>query len=230
MSFFEHLVELDLNPIISFSSSGKILYSNNEAQFVLNRISQKQLFDLALKYAPATFGEKTTYIDLPIKNYLFYAITVFYENENEITFKLYKSTMVKKQVNMNPTNGTITNIFTIVDLCISTQKIKSKSSYLKNYDPSIPEFKIVASKLIKLLNSVFDIFKDTNSITSNVKLKTGEYIKIENIKYSLVCLEINCDKEYRFDFSLIEKSDMFSSFIITTDYNKISIDMPLITK
>ena len=48
MSFFEEWVELDLNPVLSFSSNSKIIYSNSEAQFLLNRIKQKELFDLAL--------------------------------------------------------------------------------------------------------------------------------------------------------------------------------------
>ena len=38
MSFFEEWVELDLNPVLSFSSNAKIIYSNSEAQFLLNRI------------------------------------------------------------------------------------------------------------------------------------------------------------------------------------------------
>ena len=73
MDFYEAWVELDLNPIISFSSAGKILYTNQEAQFLLSRIKQKELFDLALKYAPKSFGVETTYFNLPIKNYSFYA-------------------------------------------------------------------------------------------------------------------------------------------------------------
>ena len=98
MSFFEEWIELDLNPILSFSSTSKIIYSNSEAQFLLNRIKQKELFDLALSYAPKTFGALTSYIDLTIKNYTFYAITVMYENEDEIHMKLYKSAMVKKRI------------------------------------------------------------------------------------------------------------------------------------
>lgn len=125
MNFFEEWVELDLNPIISFSSNGKITYSNQEAQFLLSRIKQKELFDLTLKYAPKTYGgAETTYIDLNIKNYTFYAITAKYENEDEIHMKLYKSAMVKKDSQLSTKNTNITNIFTLVDLAISTKKNK----------------------------------------------------------------------------------------------------------
>ena len=225
MSFFEEWVELDLNPILSFSSSAKILYSNSEAQFLLNRIKQKELFDLALTYAPKTFGALTSYIDLTIKNYTFYAITVSYENEDEIHMKLYKSAMVKKESKLNIKNINTTNIFTLVDLAISTSKIKNNINFTKNYDPSIPEFKLDASSFIKTLNSVFEIFKNKNNVACSILLKIGEYIKIDNIKYSLISVEIVANEESDFSSLNIKETN---SFILTYDDTKVTIDLPLI--
>ena len=225
MSFFEEWVELDLNPVLSFSSNSKIIYSNSEAQFLLNRIKQKELFDLALTYAPKTFGALTSYIDLNIKNYTFYAITVMYENEDEIHMKLYKSAMVKKENNLNIKNINVTNIFTLVDLAISTSKIKTNINFIKNYDPSIPEFKLDASTFIKTLNQIFEAFKDKKSVTCSILLKIGEYIKIDGKKYSLISVEISSNEKS--DFSSINIKEN-SSFILTLDENKITIDLPLI--
>jgi hypothetical protein len=225
MSFFEEWVELDLNPILSFSSSAKIIYSNSEAQFLLNRIKQKELFDLALTYAPKTFGAQTSYIDLNIKNYTFYAVTVMYENEDEIHMKLYKSAMVKKESKLNIKNINTTNIFTLVDLAISTSKIKNDINFTKNYDPSIPEFKLDASSFIKTLNGVFEVFKDKNNVTCSILLKIGEYIKIDNKKYSLISVEIFSNEKN--DFSSLNIKDN-NSFILTSDENKVTIDLPLI--
>lgn len=225
MSFFEEWVELDLNPILSFSSSSKIIYSNSEAQFLLNRIKQKELFDLALTYAPKTFGALTSYIDLTIKNYTFYAITVSYENEDEIHMKLYKSAMVKKESKLNIKNINTTNIFTLVDLAISTSKIKNEINFIKNYDPSIPEFKLDASSFIKTLNSVFEVFKNKNNVTCSILLKIGEYIKIDNIKYSLISVEIDAKEESDFSSLSIRETN---SFILTYDDSKVTIDLPLI--
>ena len=182
MSFFEEWVELDLNPILSFSSSSRILYSNSEAQFLLNRIKPKELFDLALTYAPKTFGALTSYIDLTIKNYTFYAITVTYQNEDEIHMKLYKSAMVKKESKLNIKNINSTNIFTLVDLAISTSKIKTNINFIKNYDPSIPEFKLDASSFIKTLNQTFEAFSNRKNVSCSILLKIGEYIKIDGVK------------------------------------------------
>lgn len=225
MSFFEEWVELDLNPILSFSSNAKILYSNSEAQFLLNRIKPKELFDLALTYAPKTFGALTSYIDLNIKNYTFYAITVTYENDEEIHMKLYKSAMVKKESKLNIKNINSTNIFTLVDLAISTSKIKNNINFTKNYDPSIPEFKLDASPFIKTLSNVFEAFKDKKNVACSILLKIGEYIKIDGKKYSLISVEISSNENT--DFSNINLKDNHS-FIITADENKITIDLPLI--
>jgi nitrogen-specific signal transduction histidine kinase len=225
MRFFEEWVELDLNPILSFSSSAKIIYSNSEAQFLLNRIKQKELFDLALTYAPKTFGASTSYIDLTIKNYTFYAITVMYENEDEIHMKLYKSAMVKKESKLNIKNINTTNIFTLVDLAISTSKIKNNINFTKNYDPSIPEFKLDASTFIKTLNIIFEVFKDKENVNCSILLKIGEYIKINDKKYSLISVEIGSNEKSDF-LSLGIKEN--SSFILAYDDTKVTIDLPLI--
>ena len=225
MSFFEEWIELDLNPILSFSSTSKIIYSNSEAQFLLNRIKQKELFDLALSYAPKTFGALTSYIDLTIKNYTFYAITVMYENEDEIHMKLYKRAMVKKENTLNIKNINVTNIFTLVDLSISTSKIKSDINFIKNYDPSIPEFKLDASSFIKTLNQIFDAFKGNKNVSCSILLKIGEYIKIDEKKYSLISVEISTDKENDFSSLNIKENN---SFILTKDDTKVTIDLPLI--
>lgn len=225
MNFYEEWVELDLNPIISFSASAKILFSNSEAQFLLSRINQKELFDLALTYAPKTFGAQTSYIDLTIKNYTFYAITVMYENDEEIHMKLYKSAMVKKENKLNINNINSTNIFTLVDLAISTSKIKTNINYIKNYDPSIPEFKLDASSFIKTLNSAFEICTNASNVTCTIMLKIGEYIKIEGKKYSLISVEIASDA--KIDTKNLHHKET-NSFILTCEEDKITIDLPLI--
>ncbi|MDC7248657.1 MAG: hypothetical protein PQJ49_01905 [Sphaerochaetaceae bacterium] len=228
MNFYEQWVELDLNPIISFSSLGKLTFSNHEAQFLLSRIKQKELFDLAVKYAPKTYGVETSYIDLNIENYTFYAITVKYEDEDEIHMKLYKSAMVKKDSQLSTKNTNITNIFTLVDLAISSKKIKSKAKFVKNYDPSIPEFKINANEFIKALNLIYATFETSQLINTSVILKIGEYIKIEGKKYSIISVEISSPEKINLDN--FNYKDENASFIVAKTKEKISIDLPLITK
>lgn len=231
MNLFENWVEQDLNPILSFSSQGKILYTNHEAQFLLNRVDKNELYELALKYAPANYGFETTYINLSMHNYLFYAISVTYENDDEIHVKLYKSTSVKQEKKYSVKNITKTNIFTLVDLTISTRKTKSDIKFVKNYDPSIPEFMMVASDFLKLLNNIYDAFDKNSIINTSVKLKTGEYIKIESKKYSLVTIEISGgDDSTYYDSESIRHDKNKSSMILTLQKDKAIIDLPLILK
>lgn len=230
MNFFENWVEQDLNPIISFSNSGKITYSNQEAQFLLNRVPPKDIYSLAEKHASASYGFNTSYVNLRLKNYVFYAISIFYENDNEITIKLYKSTMVKKENKLSTKIGVLANIFTIVDLSISTQKTKSEISFIKNYDPSIPEFKMMVSDFLKLINKTYESFNDARVISTSVKLKIGEYIRIEGKKYSLITVEVNSDGFLCDDYYNIEESFNNSSLIITAEEQKVLIDLPLILK
>ena len=226
MPLFEKWVDVDLNPIITFTSAGRIYYSNSEAQFLLSRISQKELFDLSVQYASQTYGINTTYIDLQLKNYTFYAITVMYENEDEIHMKLYKSATVKKDKKLTTSNTNTTNIFTLVDLAISTNKTKSSVNYVKNYDPSIPEFKLNASAFIKVLNQVFESFDSSSTLYCSILLKIGEYIRIEGKKFPLISVEISADEKY--DFSDL-KSKEFELFIVICENHKVTIDLPLIS-
>lgn len=223
MTFFEDWVDLDLNPIISFSSSSKIIYSNGEAQFLLSKINPKKIFEIALEYAPKTFGIKTSYVNLDLLNYTFYAITVRYENEDEIHIKLYKSAIAKKQNNLDMKKINLNNIFTLIDLSISSNKIKTNNTYIKDYDPSIPEFRIDANLFIKTLNQVFEAFKNSEKIKCSVMLKIGEYIKINDKKYSLISINISSNTKY----NMPDIKDI-SSFILNYDDKKISIDLPLI--
>jgi nitrogen-specific signal transduction histidine kinase len=139
--------------------------------------------------------------------------------------KLYKSAMVKKENNLNIKNINVTNIFTLVDLAISTSKIKTNINFIKNYDPSIPEFKLDASTFIKTLNQIFEAFKDKKSVTCSILLKIGEYIKIDGKKYSFISVEISSNEKN--DFSSINIKEN-NSFILTLDEDKITIDLPLI--
>lgn len=225
MNFYENWVELDLNPIITFSNSGKLLYSNPEAQFLLNRVSSKELYDIAIKYAPATYGFSTSYINLQIKNYIFYAITVGYQTEEELFVKFYKSTMVKKENKLSTKNGEFANIFTLVDLNISTLKTKREINFIKNYDPSIPEFKMIVPELLKIIGKVYEAFGECNTITTSIKLKIGEYIRIDEQKYSLITIDIVSDGYLNYNENLETNSN---SYILTAEEKKVTIDLPLI--
>ena len=101
---------------------------------------------------------------------------------------------------------------------------------MKNYDPSIPEFKMMVSDFLKLLNKTYESFENAKVISTSVKLKIGEYIRIEGKKYSLITVEINSDGHLNEEYYNIEESYNNSSLIITAEEQKVQVDLPLILK
>lgn len=225
-------IEKDLNPFITFTSSGKIHYLNSEAQFLLNRIKAKEIFNLALKHASATYGFNTSYVHINLGHYIFYAISVNYENDDFIEVKLYKSIMAKKETKIK-TNAESVNLFTIMDLAISSNSIKYKNinkkiKFVKNYDPSIPDIKITVNQFLKILNTIYSKFNPVNSITTDVRLKTGEFIRIDGKKYSLIQLKIFDDNTTLLDDTELISQAADIGLYISFEENMICINMPLI--
>jgi len=60
---FEPFVEWDNSPFILFSNQGKILYLNNAAEILFGYVAKKELYDIALAYAPQSFGYKSVPIE-----------------------------------------------------------------------------------------------------------------------------------------------------------------------
>ncbi len=188
MTFEQQWLEYDYNPFILFSSNGKIISLNTEAQFLLGGVTHHEIFELATAYANVTFGFKTTFIELEFGRYKIFALTVGYENEDEIGIKLYQSPSFKIR---NPkANGELTNIYTLVDLCISSNSISNKTIFTKEFDPTIPEIIINSNNFIKLLNKIYKCFEESSKIETKIYYRTGEYIKFENKKYSIFSIEV----------------------------------------
>jgi len=186
MTFEQQWLEHDYNPFILFSSNGKVLSLNTEAQFLLGATSTSELFELATTYANVSFGFKTTFLELEFGRYKFFALTVGYENEDEIGIKLYKSPSFKLN-NPKPV-GEMTNIYTLVDLCISTNLINSNTAYTKEFDPTIPEIIINTNKFIKLLNKIYSCFEGNDTINTKIFYRIGEHIKFEDKKCLLLVI------------------------------------------
>ncbi len=67
--------------------------------------------------------------------------------------------------------------------------------------------------------------KVIKNVSCSILLKIGEYIKIDEKKYSLISVEISTDKENDFSSLNIKENN---SFILTKDDTKVTIDLPLI--
>lgn len=225
MTFEQQWIEYDYNPFILFKANGKILSVNTEAQFLLGSTTPRVLFELAQAYASISFGFKTTFVDLEYGRYKFFGLSVGYEDEEKIGIKLYQVPSFK--LNTKKPEGEPTNIFTITDLCISTNSINSNIKYTKEYDPAIPEIIVDSSKLIKVLNKMYESTQENEEIHTKVFYRVGEHIKFDGKKYSIFSISIsakNIDEEKSLELkSLAQKYNFYIEIS-----SSLTINVPMI--
>ncbi len=226
MTFEQQWIEYDYNPFILFNSEGKIISVNAEAQFLLGSVNPTTLFDLAKTYASINFGFKTTFIELEYGRYKFFGLTVGYEDEEQIGIKLYQAPSLK--LNTKRPEGELTNIFTIVDLCISTNSINSNIKYTKSYDPTIPEVIVNSNKLIKVLNKMYESLQDNERINTKVFYRIGEHIIFEEKKYSIFSISISAETMDAQKVRELKALAESNNFYVETS-KALTINIPMIT-
>jgi len=227
MTLEQQWIEYDYNPFILFNANGKIVSLNAEAQFLLGSTTASELFDLAKTYASINFGFKTTFVELEYGRYKFFGLTVGYQDEEQIGIKLYQAPSYK--LNTTKPNGELTNIFTIIDLCIATNSINSDILFKKEYDPTIPDIIVDSNNLIKLLNKIYEYFKDNEVIVTKVFFRIGEHIKFEDKKYSIFSIAVKADKKDKNKTNELEILAKSSNFYIDISDTQVTINLPMIT-
>jgi len=227
MTFEQQWLEYDYNPFILFSTDGKVINLNSEAQFLLGSVSTNEIFELATSYANVTFGFKTTFLDLEFKDYKFFAFTVGYEDEEKIGIKLYR--VPTNNIATIKPKGELNNIYTLIDLCISTNSISSKIEFIKDFDPTIPEIVIDSNSFIKLINKIYSSFLSAKTIKTKIFYKIGEHIIYEGKKYGIFSIVISSD---RLDSSKIDSIKYFAkqnNYSLCIKENRFTLNIPMIT-
>lgn len=227
MNFEQQWLEYDYNPFVLFDTNGKILSANSEAQFLLGSATSSELFELAKAYASISFGFKTTFVDLEFGRYKFFGLTVGYEDEEQVGIKLYQSPSFKVQT-QKPTDGVLTNVFTLVDLCISTNSIGSDVKFIKDYDPTIPEVIINSDKFIKLLNKAYNCFDGNEMIKTKVYYRIGEHVRFEDKKYSIFSVEVSAQSINEEKATELKAYAQNSNFFVAIS-KSITVNIPMIT-
>ena len=226
MTFEQQWIEYDYNPFLLFSSSGKVLSLNEQAQFLLSAVNTQEIFELATTYASVSFGFKTTFVELEFGRYKFFGMTVGYENEEEIGIKLYQMPVFK--VKSPKKSGELSNIYALIDLCISTNSIGSKQEFTKDLDPTIPEIILDSTSFIKLLNKAYACYKSSQAVQTKLYFRVGEHVKYENQKYTLFCVEVSAESYDEERLNELRQYATNSNFYV--DIKKsVSINVPIIT-
>ena len=228
MTFDQQWIEYDFNPFVLFSASGKVLSLNTEAQYLLGAAEPSVIYKIAIANASATFGFKTTFMELEFGRFKFFGITIGYEDEEQIGIRLYQ--LPSFQFTKQKPEGNLINVYALIDLCISSNSIGSPTKYIKELDPSIPEIRLHAEVFIKLLNKIYQTFSDNEVILTRLFFRVGEHIKYEGDKYSLFAIEFsakNMNRKYTSELTrLAEENNLFCD----VRESKITINIPMITK
>ncbi len=189
-TLFPNMIENDLNPFLIFNKDSKVVYYNKEAEYILSYVNSKEIYDLALSLAPHNYGYKSTFIDVIYNRIKYYAILVGYEDDERLAVKLYKE-VVNDTFNLKQENTTKTSIYTLIELAKSNSLSKQEIKINQNYDPSIPEMKLLVKEFLSLLNYIFSLFKNSQKLDISVSMKIAEIIRINNKRYPICMIKIS---------------------------------------
>ncbi len=193
---FQNFLDWDNSPFILFSSVGKILYLNNTAEILFGYVSKQELYDLALSYAPQNFGYKTTILSLNYDSFTFYAITVGYENEEQISIRFYNTPRVKSSTPIERDKLVKTDINLLLEANIALFRTRNSNALQLLTDHDIPPLKLDQNNFSKLLRKILESFRSSDSINITLKLLTGEHVIIEGQKKLIVQLSIQANGRY----------------------------------
>ncbi len=227
MNLEQQWIEYDFNPFILFTHEGKVKSLNSEAQFLLGSASAKEIFELATAHASVSYGFKTTFLDIEFGRHKFFGVTVGYVDDNEIGIKLYRFPTLNKNHIKKP-EGELTNIYTVIDLCISSNSIGRDIEFIKNYDPTIPDIIIDSNKLVKVLNQMYRCFLHNDTIKTKVYFRIGEYIKYDEKKYSLFSIEISAHSADENALGELKELIATTCFYLDVKENALTINLPII--
>lgn len=225
---FESFVEWDNNPFILFNNQEKILYLNNAAEILFGYVAKKELYDIAISYAPQSFGYKTTSLTLGYDSFVFHAITVGYENEEQISLRLYNTPRIKHAHKLETNTFITTDINILLEANIALFKTKNENPLTLLTDQDLPPFKIDQNNFSKLLRKTLDAFRSSDSIDISLKLLIGQQVIIDNKKESLVQLSIRANGRYADTDNDIRAFATKSHIKCLLQEHSIKLEIPLI--
>jgi len=225
---FKAFVEWDNSPFILFSAEGKILYLNNVAEILFGYVSKQELYDISLAYAPQTFGYKTTTLSLNYDVFNFYAITVGYQNEDQISIRFYNTPRAKPSSPLETDKLMITDINILLEANIALFKTKNSNPLSLLADQDLPHFKMDQNRFSKLLRKTLDAFRASDSISITLKLLIGEHVIIANKKEAIVQLEVKANGRYHDTDDEIRSLASQGHISCQLKEHTIKLDIPLI--
>lgn len=225
---FETFVEWDNSPFILFNQQGKIIYLNNAAEILFGYVSKQELYDIALSYAPLTFGYKTTSLSLGYDSFVFHAITVGYENEEQLSLRLYNTPRIKPAHTVEKEKLITTDVNILLEANIALFKTKNPNRLTLLADQDLPAFKIDQNNFSKLLRKSLNAFRASDSIDITLKLLIGQHVIIEDKKEAIAQLSIEANGRYTDEDEDIRALATQSQIKCLMQEHAIKLEIPLI--
>jgi len=226
---FHFFIEHDSNPFILFNSDGGVKYINKSAELLLQPSTAHELYDIALTYAPKTYGVNKTIIELSISAHEFYGINVLYKDDDEIALHLYNKPVANMQRKVQLDGYTKTDLNILLQANLELFKINSdvKLSLLADYD--IPKFQLHQNNVSMLLRKVLEQFNKCKKLDVILKFKLGERIIIDKKRYAIVVLEVKSIQTMKISRDIqIKEIARLNHINIHFDDKSIILEFPLI--
>ncbi len=178
---FDIWIQKDINPFVVFNEKGKIEYLNDEAEYFLSFVNEKEIFEFAINNLKDKFI--TINGDFKFNKFEFVSVSIGYE-ENEIGIKFYKSLLPVKNIKTEGLEKI--NLFFILDFCRNYVFLDKEIEFEDLFDIDIPEFFADKKALINEINSVLSKFKNEKKLKVIVKFMLGEKIKVGSNNYNVI--------------------------------------------
>ena len=211
----EKWIQYDTNPLIVFSNDAKVLYLNEAGEYILSFISPKKVYDSIIQYAPKELGFKYIKEKFIFGEFSYEYALIGYDNYDEIGVRFYKDLHSNtKTIDLNTLEEI--NIYFILELARTYTFIDKEIELIDIFDPDLPNIKFNKDILIKLFNEIYSLVKDNSTIKTEVKIKIGEYIKLNNNKYKLLEIIIYAEniKQHNFEYENITVEFLDKKIII----------------
>lgn len=209
-----------INPFFIFDSDGNLVDYNNEGEYLLTFLDKEEIFQIAIENATHFPGFKNTFIDLSLPQMNFCAISVGYIDDENICIQFQKHVCKKSFTITDKLQSA--NIFTLIDIALNANMI-DEAKLVREYDISIPEFKLDIDHFLKILNKILKHCKNSQKVIIKVMYATGRHIKIENKKYAVVAIDIVAEDT---NFTKIDLQS--EELLIDPIKNGFHVELPLI--
>ena len=223
---FDFFVEHDHNPFILFSNKGAILYLNKSAELIMGIDTKRELFELAVTYAPQSFGHRVALMELSFSSHAFYGINVLYNNEEEIALWLYLRPRPKASKKENTEGYTRTDLNLLLQANIELFRISYTGKLSLITDYTMPHIQLHQNSFSLLLRKIFAQFSASKTVDISMTIKIGSKIIIEGKSYPLITLKLHADRRNSDNDKLLRELALSNTIDMYFEASSLQLEIP----